>query len=114
MSECLARICRPATPLLFRDVVTAVATFAEVLPDLIILDVLVNGPDAFTLLNEMISYTDTATIPVIIVTSLKLRANNLRSYGVRAIFDKATMHPNDLRFAIQRLLAERREVSHAT
>ncbi len=107
MAKCLALGCRGArTPAprvqIFSDAISAVANLNQSLPDLILLDVMLNGPDGFTFLNELMSYSDTATIPVILVTSLELRANNLKHYGVREILSKETLTPASLATAVRR------------
>ncbi len=84
----------------FNDAVSAMNAVREELPDLILLDVLLSGPDGFTFLNEMISYTDTAKIPVILISTLDLSHRNLEHYGVRQTLDKATMTPEDINEAI--------------
>ena len=117
MAECIARATRsiapaasstltPATPpaspniLTFPDALSATAALSDAIPDLIILDILLNGPDGFTFLNELISYPDTARIPVIIITSLNLAERDLSYYGVRAILNKDTMTPADIAAAV--------------
>lgn len=110
MAECLTLACQSAacSPEIstFRDAYAAIAALDAGLPDLILLNVLLNGPDGFTFLNELISYSDTARIPVIIITSLDLAADELEHYGVRQILHKETMTPTLLRAAI-------REACHA-
>lgn len=85
----------------FADALTATAALAHNLPDLILLDVLLTGPDGFTFLNELISYQDTAAIPVIIISSLDLGSEDLSYYGVRATLRKDLMTPQGLQAAIQ-------------
>ncbi len=76
------------------------------LPDAIILDVLLTGSTAFALLNELQSYIDTGTIPIILCTSIagELSIKDLALYGVKQIIDKTTMLPEDLITALKRLL----------
>ena len=103
----------------FGNVFMAIQALDQGLPDLIFLDVLLDGPDGFTLLNELASYSDTALIPVIIVSSLDLSHHDLRHYGVVGYLNKETMLPeeitNQARTALnlQRTLAERKGVSDA-
>ena len=123
MAECLARAVahafssrstssrqtstpRQVVPVIktFPDAVSVTAALADSLPNLILLDVLLNGPDGFTFLNEIISYSDTAQIPVILVTSLNLADRNLEHYGVRAILNKDTMTPADIQEAVRAAL----------
>lgn len=118
MAECLARAARPALPATaavhtFPDAVSATAALADCLPCLVILDILLNGPDGFTFLNEMISYPDTHDIPIIIVTSLSLADQDLAHYGVRAILNKDTMTPAAIQQAVQAALSAQQELTHA-
>lgn len=113
MAECLARAAKQALPggavgiRTFGDAITATAELAEHLPDLIILDILLSGPDGFTFLNELISYQDTAAIPVIVVSSLDLAGEQLADYGVVATLCKDFMTPQALQAAIRAAWTER-------
>lgn len=73
----------------------------------IILDVLLTGSTAFTLLHELQSYEDTGVIPIVLCTNLanELSLNDLKPYGVRRILDKTTMIPNDLVTALRGVLS---------
>lgn len=73
-------------------------------PDLIVLDILLDGPDGFSFLNELISYPDTMKIPVIIVSSLDLTRQNLSHYGVVGILQKETMTPEQLLTSVKEAL----------
>lgn len=106
MAECLCRAYPAAHYQIFHDAISAMTALDAVLPDLILLDVLLNGPDGFTFLNELASYTDTARIPIIVVTSLDLSAAELAPYGVRAALTKETMTPADLQAAIHQALTQ--------
>ena len=88
----------------FSDAVAAMSDLSESLPDLILLDVLLPGPDGFTFLNELISYSDTATIPVILISSLDFHHQDLSHYGIRAIFSKDTLTPAALQRTARQLL----------
>ena len=74
-------------------------------PSVIILDVLLTGPDGFTFLNEIASYSDLSNIPIIIVSSLNFPMQTLESYNVRRILNKAIMTPQDLPAAISEILS---------
>lgn len=74
-------------------------------PSVIILDVLLTGPDGFTFLNEIASYPDLSCIPIIIVSSLNFPMQTLESYNVKKILNKATMTPQDLPAAISEILS---------
>ncbi len=81
----------------FGDGISALNEIDEnIAPDLIILDVILNGPTGFAFLNEIRGYTDTVAIPVIVCSSLTPQLTGLTGYGVAAAFDKTTMMPRDL------------------
>ena len=108
MAECVAEACRVATPRakiqVFSNAITAIQ--APDTPDLIFLDILLTGPDGFTYLNEIASYPDAATIPVVIISSLDFRHRDLSPYGVVATLDKSTMKPADIQKYTRRYLRE--------
>ena len=74
-------------------------------PSVIILDVLLTGPDGFTFLNEIASYSDLSNIPIIIVSSLNFPMQTLESYNVKKILNKATITPQDLPAVISEILS---------
>jgi DNA-binding response OmpR family regulator len=76
------------------------------LPSAIVLDVLLAGPNAFTLLHELRSHVDLAGIPIILCTNSadEIQPEAMTAYGVRAVLDKTTMHPGDLVAAIKKVL----------
>jgi two-component system sensor histidine kinase ChiS len=76
------------------------------LPDVLVLDLLLAGPNAFTLLHELRSHEDLAAIPVIVCTNSAgdIAAEDIAAYGVREVLDKATMRPDDLLAAIKRII----------
>lgn len=82
----------------YTNAIDAIHAINNQLPELIILDIVLDGPSGFSLLNELQSYTDTAKIPVIICSGVSedLNESDLSSYGVVAILDKTTMKPRDL------------------
>ena len=108
MAECLALAVQQQLQSVeiatFRDAVAAMNGLGEKLPDLILLDVLLSGPDGFTFLNELMSYQDTAQIPVILVSSLDFSGQDLSHYGVVQVLDKATMTPAAVATAVQTAL----------
>lgn len=75
-------------------------------PDAIVLDLLLAGPNAFTLLHELQSHTDLAAIPVILCTNSadQIANEDIAAYGVRQVLDKATMHPDDVVAAVKKVL----------
>ena len=82
----------------------AMVIIDELLPDVIILDVLLPVTTGFTLLHELQSYDDTRAIPVIICSSVSLTPKEVESYGVRRVIDKTTMLPDDLVKAVRAVL----------
>lgn len=101
-AETVARNCRRVanTPIqIIGDAITAMQFLAETgaVPELIFLDVLLVGPDAFTFLNELRSYAETAAVPVVLLHNLRyLKAfspADLADYGVVAIWHKNQLQP---------------------
>ena len=84
----------------------AIDSIDQVLPDALVLDVLLVGPNAFTLLHELQSHADLASIPVILCTNSadQLAEEDVKAYGVTRVLDKATMVPSDLIAAIKKVL----------
>jgi Response regulators consisting of a CheY-like receiver domain and a winged-helix DNA-binding domain len=76
-------------------------------PDIIVLDVLLAGSTAFSLLNELKSHDDTRGVPIILCTNLAEQFDDgrLKEYGVKRVVDKSTMHPQDLVVAVKAVLA---------
>lgn len=96
MAECIARACGSEVRM-FTNAIEAMDGVAKELPDLIFLDVLLPGPDGFTFLNELVSYSDTARIPIVIVSSLDFEGKDLSRYGVVGVLDKAKMLPEEIK-----------------
>lgn len=90
----------------FHDGLAAVQWMDETVPELVILDILLTGPTGFAVLNEMQSYPELAKVPVIIVSSVVMPKKELVKYGVRAVFDKGDMLPQDLLKSVQAALDE--------
>ncbi len=85
----------------FHDGVAAIAEMDERVPDLVILDILLTGPTGFAVLNEMRSYPELAGVPVIIVTSVAIKTDLAKEYGVVEVLDKSEMTPQELVGAVQ-------------
>ena len=99
----------PEIPLqIFYNAIEANAAFSELseeeLPSLIILDILLTGPDGFTLLNELLSYPETSQTPVLLISSLNLGQMSLQAYNIRAILNKETFTPEDFLNKVQDIL----------
>ena len=99
MANCIAKACGEGAEVeVFTNAIEAMGAIVKgEMPDLIFLDVLLDGPDGFTFLNETISYTDTARIPVVLVSSLDFADKDLSVYGVVGMMDKAKMMPVEIR-----------------
>lgn len=95
MAECIARACKVPTKI-FANAIEAMNALGGELPTLIFLDILLDGPDGFTFLNELSSYSDTSAIPVVIVSSLNFANQDLSDYGVVGFLNKDTMTPQEI------------------
>lgn len=100
MAGCIARACEGVdTVRIFSNAIEVVQNLDDrSMPRLIFLDILLDGPDGFTLLNELASYADTGRVPVVVVSSLDFDGRDLGAYGVVGILDKSTMTPDDIRY----------------
>lgn len=80
----------------------AINLIDDVIPDVIILDMLLGGSTAMPLLNELVSHEDLAGIPIILLTSLaaELDEESLRPYGVREILNKTSTTPKEIVAAV--------------
>lgn len=106
-SKSLRRAFPDSTVSVFENAIDAINALPDdcTPPSVIILDVLLTGPDGFTFLNEIASYSDLSNIPIIIVSSLNFPMQTLESYNVKKILNKATMTPQDLPAAISEILS---------
>ena len=93
----------------FHDGLAAVQWMDKTVPELVILDILLTGPTGFAVLNEMQSYPELANVPIIVVSSVRMPEKELAKYGVRAVFDKGNMMPQDLVKSVQVALGEVRD-----
>ena len=96
MAKCIANATGKKTRI-FSNAIEAMSALDDELPGLIFLDILLTGPDGFTFLNELISYSDTARIPVVVVSSLDFSGKDLSSYGVVGVLNKDTMTPDEIK-----------------
>ena len=101
MADCIASYCKSETKI-FHNAIDAIQDLDNGLPDLIFLDVLLSGPDGFTFLNELASYPDTLSIPVVIITSLNMSNLDLSNYNVVGILNKDTMVPKEVKDYVKR------------
>lgn len=84
----------------------AIDAIDDVHPDAIILDMLLPGSTALTLLHELQSYGDTGIIPVILCTNLAsdIKFEDVQPYGIKRILDKTIMEPSDVVAAVRSVL----------
>ena len=103
MAECIARACDDKEVKIFTNAIEAINGLGEFgIPNLIFLDILLDGPDGFTFLNELASYDDTKKIPVVVVSSLNLGDKDLSAYGVVGVLNKDTMLPEEIKQYVER------------
>ena len=86
----------PVEVFVFNNIIDAISNIDLHFPSMIFLDVLLTGPDGFTLLNELASYSDTARIPIVIISSIDFSGQDLNSYGVVAALNKDTLIPKEV------------------
>lgn len=84
------------------DGIAAFAAIDQRKPDVIILDMMLPGPNAMVFLHELRSHADLMTIPVIMCSTTPLDLQTLQPYGVTVTLDKATMHPDDVVVAVRK------------
>ncbi len=102
MAGCIARACGEHETRIFQNAIEAMDFIAAAgAPELIFLDILLDGPDGFTFLNELISYADTVLVPVVIVSSLDFSGRDLSVYGVVGILNKDTMRPEEMKSYVE-------------
>ena len=84
----------------------AIDTIDTVKPHAILLDVLLTGATAMVLLHELRTHDDLSQIPIVLATNIadQIELEDVASYGVKRILDKATMHPEDVAAAIRSVL----------
>lgn len=99
MAECIAKACEGVdeTRTFSNGIIAMQALDGNKLPRLIFLDILLDGPDGFTFLNELMSYADTIKVPIVIVSSLDFKDQDLSTYSVVGVLDKNTMTPQEIR-----------------
>lgn len=88
------------------DGLAGIEAVDESMPDVVVLDIFLPGPNALVLLHEMQSHSDLAVIPVIICSSSSsgMSSDRLTAYGVKSVLDKGEMQPGDLVAAVRRVL----------
>lgn len=100
MAECVKKAALEAGAnevLIFDNVIAAMDMISEgALPELILMEVMLTGPDGFSFLNELVSYPDTAKIPVVLISDVDFSGKDLSAYGVVGTILKETMMPEEV------------------
>lgn len=107
LAEVWVEACRRAghTMTQVRDGLAAIDACDNIRPEVILLEIILPGPNGISLLHELQSHADFAQIPVIVVSNLTtVTAENLHQYGVREVFCKDTVTPLQLVDAIDRVI----------
>ena len=86
---------------IYHNAYEAMEGLVDGVPELIFLDILLDGVDGFTFLHEIMSYEDTAKIPVVLVTSLAVKGD-LSTYGVVGVLNKETMTPKEIEVYVRK------------
>jgi len=106
MSELMAKVLRRHryTVSHAANAIEGIERIDEARPDMIVLDMIMPGPNGIVLLHELQSYSDTSSIPVIACTNsaAELPLGMLAPYGVKHILDKTTMNFGDIVAAARR------------
>lgn len=102
MAECIAKATGRSDALICDNAVTAMGVISDVVPEMIFMEVILTGPDGFALLNELVSYTDTGKVPIVIVSSVDFRGMDLSDYGVVEVLSKDDFRPVDVRRLVKK------------
>ena len=85
------------------NAIDAINSIDQHVPDVLILDMMLPGTNAMTLIHELVSHQDTQKIAVIVCSSLPVKKlESLKHYGVMAVLDKSTMSSSDLIYWINK------------
>lgn len=97
-----------ANVMMANDPVKALRMVDSLKIDLLVADMHLGARNSMTLLNEMASYPDTLALPKIILSSSgdNLSLDDLRRYGVSAVYDKKTYNFDDLVAKVRELLGD--------
>lgn len=82
----------------------AITLIEQHMPHVIIADIMLDTNTVWPLLHELQTYDDTRRIPIVLCSGLDhpaLLAENLHSYGVARVLQKATLTPEELVAAVR-------------
>jgi CheY-like chemotaxis protein len=92
-----------------RDGYDAMESIDQQRPDIVVLDILLPWANGVQLLHELASYSDTATIPVVLFSAAlpdDIDPRTLRAYGVVATLDKSAVRPAQVAQTINQALQD--------
>ncbi len=102
MAECIAKAIGGEVEIFTNAIEAMDSIVSGKMPKMIFLDILLDGPDGFTFLNEIVSYDDTVKMPIVIVSSLDFEKTDLSVYGVVGVLNKDNMRPEDIKEYVKR------------
>lgn len=73
-------------------------------PDALVLDMLLASETGMALLNELKSHEDLAGLPIIVCSNVGVTSDDMEPFGVRAVLDKSTMTPAQVRQVLTEVL----------
>lgn len=73
-------------------------------PDALVLDMLLASETGMALLNELKSHEDLANLPIIVCSNVGITHDDMEPFGARAVLDKSTMTPAQVRQALTEVL----------
>ena len=75
------------------------------MPDVIVMDILLDYNSSFVLLHELQACTKDSCVPIILCSNIAegFSLKTLERYGVKAVLDKLSMQPDDLISAIRKV-----------
>lgn len=84
----------------------AIEMLDRLIPDVLVLDIFLPGPNGLLLLHEMRSHQDLGSIPAVVVTTSAehFSEEDLEAYGVVRVLDKTVMKPGDIATAVRKAL----------
>lgn len=87
------------------DALMALDQLEQLTPQAVIVDLLMPAATGLSLLQELASHDDLNKIPLVVCSSVasEVDAEFLRASGVRAVLDKNTIQPQDIKLTLKRL-----------
>lgn len=84
----------------------AIERISDQLPDIILLDIFLPGPNGLALIHELRSHQDLAAIPLVVLSSMVSGQTGaaLSAYGVKETLDKSVATPETIAAALRKAL----------